>query len=114
MSVYVDRVPGYRYFLPCGFVFRTTFKSVSDESPMRWHWFPCRRCDKAHAIKERDLQFTAPPRGSNAYDEAIIKDRIHRDLQASWGSEPAEVIAKRHGVSVKTVYRVGAALGVWR
>lgn len=45
-------------------------------------------------------------------DKAIIKDRIVQDLRTEWDEDAYEGISRRHGVSVRTVGRVAAALGV--
>lgn len=76
------------------------------------HYFPCRRCEVAHAIHEDDL-VCVPPDRVGSVDEAIIRDRIVSELRATWGSTDAHEIADRHGRHVNVVYRIGRSLGLW-
>lgn len=108
--MYVELVSAYVYHLPCGADFRTQIKSVEHDEGH--HFFPCRRCDIAHAIREEDLDFYPPP-VVESMDEAIIKDRILSDLRSAWGSIAAQEIADRHGKHVNLVYKIGRQIGLW-
>jgi len=106
--MYIDDVPPYGYKLPCGRVFWTTIKSVPDESSDKIHWFPCRRCNTAHAVQDGQLQLTYRPSSARAAstDIAILKDRVASDLRSSGGGLAYDVIADRHKVDRRTVLRV--------
>lgn len=105
--MYVEKLPTYGYEMPCGWKFRTHVKSVSLQG---CHWFPCRRCTLTHCIREAELRFMAPLRLSSM-DEAIIKDRILKDLRAAWCDVTASELAERYGVSVRLVEYVSTGIG---
>lgn len=107
--MFVERVPTYGYELPCGQTFRTHVKSVAD-TESGCHWFPCRRCQEAHCIKDETLRFMAPGK-IGSLDEAIVKDRIVSDFRAGWCDVTIEELAERHGVSVRLVEYISGALG---
>lgn len=114
--MYVERLKPYNYRLPCGLIFYTDSPSVGDVDGE--HHFPCRRCAVWHkftTVQLSSLQKTAASARDmyvvNKLDEAILKDRIVKDLRYAWDSKEYEQIADRHGVNVRTIYRILEDMG---
>jgi len=115
--VFVEQVKPYEYRLACGVVFRSQTPSVADEEGH--HYFPCRRCRLWHKYETDDMLELRRTAGSARdmthvarLDKAILKDRIVQDLRTEWDEGAYSGIAKRHGVSIRTVVRVAAVIGV--
>lgn len=143
MASYLSGVPMYEYEMACGHIFRSHTPSVPilDEAPelstmreriradikderMGDHYLYCTTCGDVRVILPEVLREAKPRREggkrclsdtevSEAYDMAILKDRVASRLRSAWDAVPAEQVAEEVGVSVRTVKRVGADLGVY-
>ena len=113
----MERIKPYEYRLNCGLVFHTQTVSVPDKEGV--HYFPCRRCKTWHKYTIEQLPTLQRSAASardlaqaERLDKAIVKDRIVKDLRSEWDSDGYQIIADRRGVSLRTVSRVAAELGV--
>jgi hypothetical protein len=121
--MYLERVSPYVYELPCGHDFRSFTRSLADDEEGRHHFY-CVPCRFPFSIAPLDLIECRPrsPRGAllgdgevaRRVDSAIKADRVAAYYRLVWDDMTQDDVSAATGVSVSTVERVAADLGVYR